>query len=220
MKKIKSYLKKFNKAINELSKFFFMARAKEFQEETIAKLTSLVKEAIALRKQKIKSKEENAANTMLCVENILNAAVNELKMWLALKVDDPNTAWDFLISAQRAIRTALQAHDIAKNYNAEAYISKLHALEKLLFPPQKFLSPAVIIERAQCSICGKEYGECTHLLGKAYMGSICCQIIKKIKKTDHVAFVEYPADKHARVVEITNDGITRDYMTWRILGKG
>jgi len=220
MTKIESFLNKFNEIVNESSKFFFMARAKEIQEELIITLTSLKKQAIIFKQERIKFLDENAANTLLCIDNILNALINELKMWLAFKSNDPDKAWDFLINAQSAIRTALQAHDKAKDYNADAYVNKLLALEKLLFPPQKFLSPGFVVESALCSICGNEYETCTHLLGKAYMGTMCYRIIKKIKKTDHIALVEVPADKHARITEFSVDGITRDYMTWRIKGKG
>jgi len=81
---------------------------------------------------------------MLSLENLIEAMINELKMWIALKEDNPNEAWDFLINAQSAVRTAIRTHSIAIDLNAEEYMNRLHLLEKLLFPPQIFSSPSII----------------------------------------------------------------------------
>jgi hypothetical protein len=54
-------------------------------------------------------------------------------MWIVLKNDDFNKAWDYLIEAQSNARTALQAHHIAKDLNLGKYTEKLYLLEKLLF---------------------------------------------------------------------------------------
>jgi len=219
-KEIELFLKEFNEVIRECGKFCFMSRGKEFQQEAVKKLTTLKQRAPSLKEQMIKVKDENSANTMLSLENLIDAMINELEMWIALKEDDPNKAWDFLINAQSAVRTAAQAHSIAIELNAEGYANKLHLLEKFLFPPQVFFSPSFIIEKAKCSICGKEYGECEHTVGKAYMGKMCYKIITKIKEIKEVSIVEEPADKHARMLKFTNDdGAPKDLMTWRRIGK-
>jgi hypothetical protein len=137
-------------------------------------------------------------------------------MWIALKNDDFNKAWDYLIEAQSNARTALQAHHIATELNLEKYTEKLYLLEKLLFPPQMFLSQGLIIKESKCSICGKEYGECEHIIGKAYMGQMCNRIITKAELKE-VSVVKEPANKHARVLTVTDNGVTRDFMTWKII---
>jgi len=215
-KEIELFLKEFNEVIRECEKFCFMSRGKEFQQEAIKKLTILMQKATSLKEQLIKVKDENSANTMLSLENLIDAMINELEMWIALKEGNPNKAWDFLINAQSAVRTAAQAHSIGIDLNAEGYANKLHLLEKLLFPPQMFFSPGFVIEKAECSICGKEYGECEHIVGKAYMGMMCYRKITKIKDIREVSLVEEPANKHARILQRTDDdGVTRDFMTWR-----
>ena len=217
-KEVESFLKEFIEVIRECEKFCFMSRGKEFQQEAVKKLTTFKQKVTSLKEQMIKVKDEDSANTMLSLENLIDAMINELKMWIALKDDNPNEAWDFLINAQSAVRTAAQAHSIAIDLNAEGYANKLHLLEKLLFPPQMFFSPSLIIEKAKCSICGKEYGECEHIVGKAYMGKMC-KIITKIKKMKEVSIVEEPANKHARMLQFTDEGVTRDFMTWRRIEK-
>ena len=216
-KEIELFLNEFNEVIRECGKFCFMSRGKEFQQEAVKKLKTLKQRAISLKEQMIKVKDENSANTMLSVENLIDAMINELEMWIALKEDNPNKAWDFLINAQYAIRTAAQAHSIALESNAEGYANKLHLIEKLLYPPQTFSSPSFIIEGTKCSICGKEYGTCDHVVGKAYMGEMCHRIVTKIKEVKEISIVEEPADKRARILQFTDNGITRDFMTWRII---
>jgi len=218
-KEVESFLKEFIEVIRECEKFCFMSRGKEFQQEAVKKLTTFKQKVTSLKEQIIKVKDEDSANTMLSLEDLIDAMINELKMWIALKEDNPNEAWDFLINAQSAVRTAAQAHSIAVDLNAEGYANKLHLLEKLLFPPQMFFSPGLIIEKAECSICGKEYGECEHIVGKAYMGKMCYKIITKIKEMKEVSIVEEPANKHARMLQFTDEGVTRDFMTWRRIEK-
>jgi hypothetical protein len=77
-----------------------------------------------------------------------------------------------------------------------------------------FMSSGMIIEESHCSICGQEYGDCTHLTGKAYMGEICQRIIKKCTPLE-VSIVDHPADKRCYAEKISHKGKMRDVLTWR-----
>lgn len=213
--KVKAFQNEFNEVAKECQKFCFMSRAKEFQVEACKKLDMLRKKASALKEQMIASMDEDSANAMLSFEEMIDMLVNELKMWIALKEDNPNLAWDFLINAQGAGRTAMQAHEVASHL--EGYIERLHALEKLLFPPQIFFSPSIVIEHSKCSICGQEYGECDHVVGRAYMGKMCARIITSVKEIREISLVQEPANKHARVLRIRDGGVIRDFLTWRVV---
>jgi hypothetical protein len=219
-KEIELFLKEFNEVIRECEKFCFISRDKEFQQDAIKKLATLKHRAASLKKRMVTLKDENSANCMLSLENLIDAIINELEMWIVLKENNPDKAWDLLINAQYAIRTSARAHGISLELNAEGYANKLHLIEKLLFPLQIFFSPGFVIERAECSICGKEYGECEHIIGKAYMGKMCHRKITKIKEIEEISIVEEPANKQARTLQFTDDdGITRDFMTWRRVEK-
>jgi hypothetical protein len=213
-KKINIFQNEFNEIAEECQKFCFMSRAKEFQLEASKKLDTLRENAAGLKEQMIALMDEDSANAMLSFEEMITALVNELKMWTALKEDNPNAAWDFLINAQGAARTAMQAHEVA--CCLENYIERLYMLERLLFPPQIFFSLNVVIEHSKCSICEQEYGECDHVVGKAYMGKMCVRIITDIKELKEVSVVQEPANKHARVQTITDGDVTRDFLTWRV----
>ncbi len=204
----------FSEAANDLQKFCFITRAKELQVEACDKLEELKEKAGKLKQEAISREDEDSANAMLSIEEMIIALMSELRMWIALKDDDADSAWNHLVSAQYAARTAMQAHSVSKHL--EGYVNHLDILEHVLFPPQGFFSPSLIVEHSKCSICGQEYGECEHIVGRAYMGKICTLIIEEVKELKEISLVTEPANKRARVISITDDdGILRNVMTWR-----
>jgi len=211
-KEVEIFRDKLFKVADETARFCFLSRAKEFQLQSCQRLEELKVEATSLKKEMVKAKDEDSANALLSFEEMIMTAISELKMWVALKEDNPSSAWDYLINAQTAARTAMQAHSIANHL--DRYIKRLNLLEKLLFPPQMFFSPGVIIKDSECSICGKEYGECDHVVGRAYMGEMCSRHIKKCEFNE-ISLVEEPANKQARIVTITDGPVIRDFLTWR-----
>ena len=72
----------------------------------------------------------------------------------------------------------------------------------------------MIIKYGECSICGKEYGDCNHIRGKAYMGRFCSRILKDVE-VEEVSFTNEPANKHCLVTAIIDKGVTRDFLTWK-----
>lgn len=165
-KEVELFLKEFNEVIRECGKFCFTSRGKEFQQEAVKKLTRLKQKAISLKERMIKVKDENSANPMLSLENLIDAMINELEMWIALKEDDPNKAWDFLINAQSTVRRAAQAHSVAIDLNAEGYASKLHLLEKLLFPLKYFLALVLLLKRQSVQYVGRNMENVNILWGR------------------------------------------------------
>lgn len=213
-RKVEIFRDKLYKVADEAVKFCFMSRAKEFQLQSCRQLEGLRTEASSLKKEMVKVQDEDSANALLSFEEMITALASELKMWVALKEDDPNSAWDFLIDAQTATRTATQAHSVANHL--DSYLQRLNQLEKLLFPPQTFLSPGMTIRYSECSICGSEYGECDHVVGRAYMGKMCVRIIKDVELKE-VSMVEEPANKQARMHIISDGSAKRDFLTWRAI---
>ena len=92
---------------------------------------------------------------------------------------------------------------------------RLDAIEKLVFPPQIFLSTGMIVRSEICSICEKDYADCEHLVGMPYWGRFCFRRLKDIRP-DHVAIVEEPANKLCRLTHFSAEGGMRNRMTWRI----
>ena len=213
--RVVAFQRKFAEIATDCQKFCFMTRAKELQEEACNRLDELYNEAHALKLDLIYQKDEDAANVMLSFENTITALRDELKMWIALKEDDPGSAWDYLVNAQREARTALQVHTVGEHLIG--YIQHLDILEHALFPSQMFMSVGIIVTEAICSICGEEYGECDHIKGKAYMGEQCVRIINEAAQVEEVSIVDNPANKHCRVISFSDGGVTRDLLTWRVI---
>ena len=132
-------------------------------------------------------------------------------MWLLLKEERPNEAWDQLILAQDSAIAATRAHYGFAHLSR--HNERLEAVENLVFPPQVFMSSGFLAGSQECSICASEYGECDHLIGKPYLGCFC-HIVARQLTVDHISIFEQPADKRCRVQSFSVEGGNRGRMTW------
>ena len=207
------FLTEFNKAVKETGVFLSIARASELQQDASEALEQLIPKIAEEKAHAVKDKNEDYANMLLGCECVAAALVAELKMWILLKQEEPDAAWDQLVSAQDASRAAARAHDgfshLAFHYQ------RLEVIEQLIFPPQVFTSTGLITKRQECSICGYEYEDCAHLVGRPYMGQFCSIVIRKAELKE-ASIVENPADKRCRVMDFSVEGGKRNRMTWRV----
>jgi hypothetical protein len=208
----RTFLNEFDDVIENCERFCFAARAREFQVEAIEKLQNLKKTMASMKARAIQASDEDSANCLLSLELAASALENELGMWVAFKDDNPDEAWDKLVTAQSCSLDAIRAHEIANL--AVHYVEKLELLEKLLFPSMMFMSPGVIILKSECTICGLEYGECDHIKGRPYMGEICARKLTEVEVRE-ISFVDNPANKRARVFAISEGDKMRDVLSWR-----
>ena len=138
---------------------------------------------------------------------------SEIRMWLLLKDEKPDEAWEELINAQTAAVAAARAHNAFSHLERRA--EYLETIEATVFPPQVFVSAGVIVRYQECSICGNEYGECAHVAGRPYLGRFCSIIARDIA-ADHTAIVKSPADKGCRITHFDNGDGNRNRMTWEL----
>lgn len=186
----------FNEQIKDAENLLSPARSKELQLLSCNTLEQLLKAATVNKLKAMKACLENESNILLGYECAIGSVLCELRMWILLKLDKGNEAWDQLIGAQIAAMDALRAHD--GFCHAASRIEHLETLETILFPPQSFLSAGFISKNLDCSICGNAFATCDHLRGKPYMG-VFCEVIHRDIEGDHIALVETPADKRCRV---------------------
>jgi hypothetical protein len=198
--------------VTDCQRFCYAARAREFQVESVEKLKRMEAAVNELKEHAIADSDEDSANCGLAMECVARMLRHELQMWIALKDDNPNQAWDELVEAQSYAADAVRAHRIAKRISR--YISKFELLEQLLFPPMTFFSLGLVISESRCSICGSQYGECDHIKGMPYMGRICGVELTKFELKE-VSFVASPANKLTRIVQLTDGGVTRDLLSWK-----
>lgn len=211
--RLNKFLDHFDSIVHSCQKFAFISRGQEFQEDACEQLDELKKEILTFKDEMIEQQDEVSANTLLSLEEMVIALTSELKMLIELKKDNPDKAWDYLIDAQMATRSAMQSHPNGAGH-LEHYVRKLSAVEKLFFPNQIFFSTGLIATKSKCSICDSIYGECSHVIGKAYMGKHCVEIVIKCALKE-VSIVENPSSKRCRTMTFDIDGINRNWMTFR-----
>lgn len=66
------------------------------------------------------------------------------------------------------------------------------------------LSPAYIVRKAECSICGKDPSLCDHVTGRVYEGQRCFRWLREVELLE-VSFVGRPAQPDARIQVISID---------------
>lgn len=210
-----TFIEKFKSIINEKRKFLYYTIGTEFQLTSIKDLDELMKDLVILKEKMIDIQNEESANTMLCLECILSAYINEFRMLILLKGDKTDKAWEALVQAQMSLMDSLKASDFADNFDVENHLQKLLLIEKLFFPPQTFNSFEGLASSSTCSICNQKYGTCNHLKGKPYMGKLCHEIIK-LKEIKGASIVDIPGNKMCRVHAFLDKEGWRDVLTWRI----
>ena len=211
MNDLKDFLRDFNKEVDEAAIMAYVARDSGLQHEACGALATLIKTVASKKAEMVAAANEDAANCLLGCECAAYAILAEIRMWLYLKADQPEKAWDELIYAQTASAAAVRAHRGFAHLVEKA--RSLEEIERVVFPPQVFVSAGLIVDLQECSICQAEYGTCKHLAGMPYMGEFC-QIITKGITGNHVAMVKNPADKKCTVTEFQVEGGYRNRMTW------
>ena len=211
---VQSLVERFNAVIREAETVNGITRCTELQQNAIESLNGLQSEIAVVKKRAIENKNEDLANMLLGYQCVCESLIAELEMWILLKREEPDSAWDKLVTAQGAAMAAVRAH--AGFSHVTEHYERLEAIEELVFPPQVFLSSGMIAGHLTCTICNEEYEDCEHLKGKPYMGKFCSTIVSDIK-LDHVAIVDHPADKHCRITTTGGEAGARNWMTRRLV---
>ncbi|HEY1605658.1 MAG TPA: hypothetical protein VGF77_08665 [Allosphingosinicella sp.] len=203
----------YNALLEDIEPLLFIVRDSGLQRAGIEALEAFVSRADQARIRAILEANEEHANLFLGFRSAARSLVNEMKMYLLLKQDDPEGAWSALIDAQELLGAASRAHQGFDYLGPKA--NHLRDLEKWIFPPQVFVSAGMIVREQRCSICDDDYERCDHIAGRPYLGRFCTIILKQAS-LDHVAIVDDPADRRCRVTTFKVPGGTRNRMTWVI----
>ena len=207
------FVKDFNSVIEDAEVFRGIARCSELQRNAVDSLIALLAEVGDLKNKAVARGDEDTANLLLGYESATTSLISEIKMWILLKQERPDEAWDELVSAQMSSLDAARSH---KGFeHAVHHYQRLVVVEQVVFPPQVFVSAGMIVRSQECSICGNEYEDCEHVIGRPYMGAMC-HIIARELDVDHVAIVKNPSDKRCRIREFEVEGGVRNKMTWRV----
>lgn len=208
----------FERVASDAQTLTFPARASELQEACIAAIDTFLGHLEQMKAAAAERAHEVDANAILSMELSLAAVRSELNMWLRLKRDDSERAWDDLIDAQNSLKNAIAVRGQVGVQTAtlENLQRKYEFIEHFVFPPQMFNSIGGTALLRECSICSRDYEDCNHVAGRAYMGNLCHRIVREFASLDHVALVGDPADKRCRVTHFSEGGRMRNKMTWRL----
>jgi hypothetical protein len=211
---VDEFIEYLNKEIEDAENYLAPARDSLKQKEKCFFLERILQNVASAKSQVIAYNDEFAANLFLGFECVIGCIMCELRMWIFIKQDKPNEAFDDLIAAQMGASDAIRAH--TKFSHLTKNLKRLEDIELLMFPPQVYLSSGFKCARLKCSICGEDYSACDHLKDRPYMG-IFCQIIYQEMEVDHVAIVERPSDKRCRVTKILTPDGYQDKMSLLII---
>lgn len=167
-------------------------------------------------KAAIDQANEVVANRLFMGARLAYSAYRYLWMWIHVKQDDTDDAWDALIDAQSALECLLR---LKANKTYQDLLDRMLEAERIVFPPQTYTSPSIQFRTADCSICGGTYGECCHVAGRLYMGKLCNMVVRDIHTLNHQAIVEVPEDKGCRCTAFQRGEDMVDRLTMRVKGK-
>jgi hypothetical protein len=204
----------FSQRVTAAENLLYLTRDAGLQRESLTELRIYYDEVESYRASAEAALAEHPANILLGFKSVVSALAEELNLYLFLKADQPDAAWDALIRAQAGVDAALRAHKSFAYLAAK--VRRLRDLESCLFPPIQFLSAGLIVRRQECSICHDDYAACDHLAGRPYCGRFCYVVLRDVEP-DHVALVEEPANRHCRVVAFSVPGGRKNVMTWRVV---
>lgn len=203
----------FGAVAKEAQTLTFITRDRGLQEQARQDIATLLELLAAEKNGFVAAGDEDSANQILALECAIRSVDSELAMFLDLKDDQPERAWNHLVDAQNAASASMRAHESA--VHVERHAAKLHYVEKLLFPPQVFMSVGCKVGRRECTICNSDYEDCDHIVGRPYMGSMCSVILQEIELHE-ASIVTDPADKRCRVTHFSDEGGQRNKMTWAL----
>ena len=159
------------KVLEKALKYLFITRDKTILNEQLSSLIKLKSTISQTKYQFIHQQNENNANKWYSIEEICLSIIEALKMFILLKENDPDAAWNHLIDAQNRAHWSNNAYQLSSFLQKEC-ISRFHNIEVVLFPPQIFQSVSMVTVKSECSICNQDFSQCDHIRGEVYMGRI------------------------------------------------
>ena len=145
-----TFFEGFNAFIKSCEMFCSIARDSELQRDACRKLEHKILEIHEEKKYAIENQDEDYANSLLGCACATKAILSELRMWLLLKEEKPENAWDELINAQTSLQAAIRAHRGFSHLSEP--IKRLAVIEKIIFPPQMFMSSGLLV-RTSSVLC-------------------------------------------------------------------
>lgn len=209
---IKCLIEEFNRVISNSENIAIFTRDIDLQKEEKETLNAFIQKSETIKKSNANNYSELELNLILCMIMSAKALLNEMSMLISLKEGNMDAAWSHLIYAQNNTSIVARNHPLHNGDHFKAYLARLDAYEKVIFPKMMYLSTGSIIRETKCSICKYDYDECDHIKGEMYNGKLCLREIHGFE-LEEVSIVERSADKRCRVTTIQRNGKNVDVLT-------
>jgi hypothetical protein len=149
--------------------------------------------------------DEKTSNCLLLEEFITQADVSFFESSRYLTMGKFGKCWDELQTVLTYYGFAVGVAEQIKFKAKETRIS-LDKCKDIIeqFPQQYFMSPEILFKKGECSICGKNIRNCSHIKGRVYNGEYCTQIVKGITISG-ASLTDNPLDPRCRVVPVGED---------------
>lgn len=163
---------------------------------------------------------EAGAKDLWCLEQTLKAQEGYIRAFADLKARKFYEGWCRFEEAELALHF-LEPHENEPSARfrldfIREYIPKWQSL----FPYKLFLSPELLEEEKECSICGAKVAPrnpCGHRVGEIYGGQMCCRVVTKLDVMG-VGLVDNPVQKYS--VPFIPDPVTgksRDHYNYGVV---
>jgi hypothetical protein len=200
--------------VDESRKYLPFSRDIAFQKDSIKKLQEQIPWIKSVKLAYSKTVDEKNANYFLYIQSCIYTLISMLSTIIFIKEKSYNLAWDSIIDAEEYIALGLRVAP------EPAFLEELsrhrQMMEKVLLPDIPFYnSMGAYIKGGICSICRSNYGDCNHIDGLIYFGSMCKIIDVTDLKINHSAIVTNPRDRRCIPLNFeSKKGFMRDIFTW------
>lgn len=195
--------KSFNEFIDVANNINLIVRSTLLQEDMIAKIDDFVERLKYFKSQSKDQGDEVFANTLFHFQCLLRSVQSSIRMWIFIKQEDYQEAWSSLVDAQDYKDAAMKFED---HVGVRRIEERLDEIRRVIFPPWARYNSAAFSETiGHCSICHQSFGECDHIEGIIYMGTLCRRVGNTLIEGFHSALVEHPRDRRCIITEVSND---------------
>jgi hypothetical protein len=151
------------------------------------------------KKRAVANADERMAKVCWCLEQIARAQDHFVGGFQQAKRDEFYGFWQALEQAELALHFLKRHYPISDKQFGLAHIASHTPRFQDLFPYMIFLSPGMVVEAAECSVCRAPItirGGCGHEIGEVYRGEMCSRMITKVEMLE-VSMVENPVQKYS-----------------------
>ena len=154
-----------------------------------------------LKTQAVECGDQEAAKLAWCYERILSIHDSYLSAFHDIRDGNYYSAW---CSFERV---EISLHHLEPHFELDGdeygldFIAKHTKQFQSLFPYKFFISPAMLVKRKVCSVCGNSISvrnPCGHQVGEIYDGEMCYRKIEEVEIIE-VSLVDTPGHKYSVV---------------------